>query len=165
VKKNSFKLIDSPPLEGCPKGGVEENEIIAIINNIPIRKNFVRNLPYNPKFKMLVREKRKAGNLAEVLFCQEVHKRKFYSIDFDRQRNIGQYIVDFYVKRLGLVIEIDGGSHIVKKEYDLQRQVFLESYGLKVFRCSDIDVQKNILQVMATLEQFIIKEFGWLETP
>lgn len=139
-----------------------EIEIIAIINKIPIRKNFVKNLPYNPNFKNLVKEKRKAGNLAEVLFWQKVHKKKFYCIDFDRQRNIGSYIVDFYVKRLGLVVEIDAGSHIVKKDYDRQRQLYLESFGLKVFRCTDEDVQKNIVIVMTNLEQFIIKEFGVL---
>lgn len=70
---------------------------------------------------MLAREKRKAGILPEVLFWQQVHKKKFYAIDFDRQRIIGDYIVDFYVKALGLVVEIDGSSHDHKQEYDAKR--------------------------------------------
>jgi hypothetical protein len=61
---------------------------------------------------------------------------------------------------LGLVIEIDGSSHDNKKEYDQERQSFLEAIGLKVFRCSDIDVKSNISGVLITLEQFIIKEYG-----
>lgn len=43
-------------------------EILTQINGIPIRRNFVENLPYNPDLKTLAREKRKAGILSEVLF-------------------------------------------------------------------------------------------------
>ncbi|WP_317228619.1 MULTISPECIES: DUF559 domain-containing protein [Chryseobacterium] len=43
-------------------------------------------------------------------------------MDFDRQRIIGNYIVDFYVKTLGLIIEIDGSSHDGKEIYDSIRQ-------------------------------------------
>jgi very-short-patch-repair endonuclease len=73
-------------------------ETLTTINNTPITKNFIENLPYNPKLKQLARDKRKAGILSEVLFWQQVHQRKFHQLDFDRQRIIGNYIVDFYVK-------------------------------------------------------------------
>ncbi|MDO9276165.1 MAG: DUF559 domain-containing protein, partial [Lutibacter sp.] len=101
---------NSPPLEGCPQGGVVNHEITATINNIPIIRNFVENLPYNPALSRLTKGKRKKRILSEVLFWLQVHKGKFHKIDFDRQRIIGNYIVDFYVKTLGLVIEIDGNS-------------------------------------------------------
>lgn len=123
-------------------------------------RNFVHNLPYNPKLKLLAREKRKAGILPEVLFWQQVHKKKFYAIDFDRQRIIGNYIVDFYVKALGLVVEIDGSSHDNKEKYDAKRQLFLENLGLKVFRLSNQVVKKNIDIGMQTLEGFIIEHYG-----
>lgn len=77
-------------------------EILTYINQIPISKNFIDNLPYNPKLKLLAREKRKAGILSEVLFWQQVRAKQFHNIDFDRQRIIGNYIVDFYIKALGL---------------------------------------------------------------
>lgn len=109
---------------------------------------------------MLARDKRKAGILSEVLFWRQVRAKQFYNIDFDRQRIIGNYIVDFYVKALGLVVEIDGISHQEKIEYDAVRQVFLESLGLKVFRVTDKDVKLRILNVMENLEQFIVSEFG-----
>ena len=97
----------SPRQEGSPKDGV----VLTTIGNVNIIRNFVHKLPHNPTLKKLAREKRKAGILPEVLFWQQVHKKKFYAIDFDRQRIIGNYIVDFYVKSLGLVVEIDGSSH------------------------------------------------------
>lgn len=96
-------------------------QILTTINGISIKRNFVENLPYNPKLKMLAREKRKAGIYSEVLFWQQVRAGLFYNIDFDRQRIIGNYIVDFYVKALGLVAEIDGISHENKIEYDAAR--------------------------------------------
>jgi very-short-patch-repair endonuclease len=160
-KKNyTTKEKNSPPPEGCPQGGVVLHEITATINNIPIIRNFVENLPFNPALSRLTKGKRKEGILSEVLFWQQVHKRKFHKIDFDRQRIIGNYIVDFYVKTLGLVVEIDGNSHDNKAEYDAKRQLYLENLGLKVYRIQDIDVKKNLSIVMLKLEKYIVEEYG-----
>ena len=142
------------------KVNLETPVVQTTIHNTPIYRNFIKNLPRNTKLRQLSKDKRKEGILSEVLFWQEVHKGKFHKIDFDRQRIIGNYIVDFYVKSLGLVVEVDGRSHDHKKEYDAQRQAYLENLGLKVFRCSDIDVKKNIDSVFRELEKFIIREYG-----
>ncbi|MDE5433953.1 endonuclease domain-containing protein [Elizabethkingia meningoseptica] len=135
------------------------NMVLTYINGIEIRKNFVEKLPFNPRLKVLLKDKRKAGILGEVLFWKQVRAKEFYSIDFDRQRIIGNYIVDFYVKSLGLVIEIDGSSHLDKQEYDKSRQNYLESLGLRVFRITDDDVRHNIAFVMKDLENFIIQHY------
>jgi very-short-patch-repair endonuclease len=135
-------------------------EILTHINGIPIRENYLENLPYNPKLKPLLHGKRKAGILSEVIFWKQVRAKSFHEIDFDRQRIIGNYIVDFYVKRLGLIIEIDGWSHDFKKEYDMGRQEYFESLGLKVFRISDFDVKNNLDVVMKSLEDFIIQHYA-----
>ncbi|MCU7618815.1 endonuclease domain-containing protein [Chryseobacterium sp. PBS4-4] len=140
-------------------------EILSQINRIPIRKNYVENLPYNPKLKPLLHGKRKAGILSEVIFWKQVRAKIFHEIDFDRQRIIGNYIVDFYVKKLGLVIEIDGWSHDVKKDYDEVRQKFLESLGLKIFRATDFDVKNNLGSVMKDLEDFIVENYAAETTP
>jgi very-short-patch-repair endonuclease len=73
---------------------------------------------------------------------------------------VTNYIVDFYVKTLGLLVEIDGISHENKIEYDATRQMFLESLGLKVFRVTDGDVKFRILDVMEALESYIVSEFA-----
>ena len=125
-----------------------------------IYRNFVENLPYNGALSQLAKNKRKAGILSEVLFWQQVHKGIFHKIDFDRQRIIGNYIVDFYVKTLGLIVEIDGSSHNNKQEYDANRQAYLESYGLKVYRITDIDVKKNLSNAMKGLEHYIVNEYS-----
>ena len=105
---------------------------------------------------------RKAGVLTEVIFWLQVHKGIFWKIDFDRQRIIGNYIVDFYVITLGLVIEIDGSSHDNKEQYDQKREEYLLSLGLKVYRISDLRIKHDLNNVMMELEKYIIEieEFG-----
>ncbi|WP_082014132.1 endonuclease domain-containing protein [Flavobacterium sp. AED] len=135
-------------------------EITAYINTYPIYRNFIENLPYNIKLKARSRVLRKAGVLSEVIFWLQVHKGIFWKIDFDRQRIIGNYIVDFYVKTLGLVIEIDGSSHDNKEEYDQKREDYLISLGLKVYKISDLRVKHDLNNVMMELEKYIVVEFG-----
>lgn len=123
------------------------DNILTYINGIPIKRNYIENIPYNDKLKQNAKELMKAGILSEELFWQQVHKKKFYNIDFDRQRIIGNYIVDFYVKSLGLIVEIDGSSHNDKYEYDDKRQKYFESLDLKVYRINDLDVKFHLVML------------------
>jgi len=54
------------------RGGRQEKtqtmkEILTHVNGVPIRRNFVENLPFNPQLIVLLKEKRKAGILGEVI--------------------------------------------------------------------------------------------------
>jgi len=135
-------------------------EITVYINGLPIYRNFIENLPCNIKLKARARALRKAGVLSEVIFWLQVHKGIFWKIDFDRQRIIGNYIVDFYVKTLGLVIEIDGLSHNDKETYDLKRDDYLISLGIRIYKISDLRIKHDLNNVMIELERYIIEEFG-----
>ena len=136
-----------------------QDEILTIIHNIPIKRNFVLNLPYNTSLKSRAKALRKAGNFSEVVFWKEVRNKSFWNIDFDRQRIIGNYIVDFYVKALGLVVEIDGEIHNFQEEYDEKREIYLIDLGLKVFRISTTKILFDTENAMKDLEQFIITEY------
>ena len=136
-----------------------QEEILTIIHNIPIKRNFVLNLPYNASLKSRAKALRKAGNFSEVVFWKEVRNKSFWNIDFDRQRIIGNYIVDFCVKALGLVVEIDGEIHNFQEEYDEKREMYLKDLGLKVFRISTTKMLFDAENVMKDLEQFIISEY------
>ena len=46
------------------------------------------SLPFNPALKERAKSLRKAGNLAEVLFWQQVKNKNFLGLDFDRQKII-----------------------------------------------------------------------------
>ena len=109
------------------------------------------SLPYNADLKELARQKRKAGILAEVLLWQQVHKKTFKGYDFDRQKIIGNYIVDLFCLDCGVVIEIDGDSHNEKAEYDEKRDNFLKSLGLIVIHVDAKDILGNLDGVMTML--------------
>ncbi|WP_188051307.1 type ISP restriction/modification enzyme [Flavobacterium sp. GP15] len=169
-KGGEFSISNSPPSEECPAVGVvfytgtgeQINKITPphfTIKNIKIYHNTITTLPYNPKLKERAKALRYAENLSEVLFWMQVHKNHFYKIDFDRQRIIGNYIVDFYAKKLGLVVEIDGLSHEGKEKYDAERERYLKSLGLKIFRIPVVDVLQNRSKVMNDLEKFIIDNY------
>jgi len=129
------------------------------IRDIKIAQHFIKDLPYNSNLKERTRGMRQARNLSEVLFWQQVTKGGFHNIDFDRQRIIGNYIVDFYAKKLGLVIEIDGSSHDNKVEYDKERELYLVALGLKVYRITVNDILKHLIPAMINLEDYIIDNY------
>lgn len=151
----------SPPLEGWPKDGVGSHEnILTFIDSIPIKRKQLAFLPAEKSLRGRARALRKMGNLPEIVFWQQVHKGKFYKIDFDRQRVIGNYIVDFYIKGLGLVIEIDGSSHNNKLQYDERRKTYLNNLGLQVWRITTTEVMMDVELVMEHLKIYILENFS-----
>ena len=129
------------------------------IHGVKIKKRTLPDLPKHVFLKGYARKNRKGGNWAEVVFWKQVHKKKFHEIDFNRQFVIGNYIADFYARSLGLVVEVDGGYHVTRKEYDAERDAFMRSLGIKVFRVTDGEVLHQTEQVMRELEGFILENF------
>ena len=168
IVANTIVAVSHSPLsEGCPQDGVllntptKNNALLPLkIRDIVLRENPVTQLPYNPNLKQRAKKLRQAKNLSEVLFWMQVTKGNFHNIDFDRQRVIGNYIVDFYIKKLGLVIEIDGSSHDNKIEYDIIREEYLIGLGLKVHRISVSDIMNKMQMVMASLEDYILEYYS-----
>ena len=108
-------------------------------------------LPYNSNLRDRARELRKTGNLCEVLMWQQLRNKNFKGYDFDRQKIIGNFIVDFFCVDCGVVIEIDGSSHDDKVEYDKSRDGFLCGLGLEVIHIRVPDVLNRMSDVMAML--------------
>jgi len=63
--------------------------------------------------------------------------------DFDRQKPVDQFIIDFYCKSLMSAIEIDGSIHdsAAAAEHDRERQARLERLGIRFLRFRDSDVR------------------------
>ncbi len=68
-----------------------------------------------------------------------------YPVRFQRQKAIGNYIVDFYCARARLVIELDGGGHYTAEqaEKDAIRSESLKSMNLTVLRICNLDIDRN----------------------
>ena len=111
---------------------------------------------YNPKLKQLARKLRNESTLSEILLWEELKTRKMLGYKFLRQKPIGNYIVDFYCSELKLVIEIDGDTHTEDTfEKDMIRQKWLESMGLTVLRFCDLEVKKDMDNVLMAIEGWI----------
>jgi very-short-patch-repair endonuclease len=112
---------------------------------------------YEGYLKELARKLRQNMTLGEVLLWQRLKRKQIQGYDFDRQRPIDRYIVDFYCKDLKLAIEIDGSSHDGEeaKLNDDIRQERLESLGVRFLRFTDADVKRNMEMVLDSIEQWI----------
>ena len=62
-----------------------------------------------------------------------------------RQKNIGNYIVDFFIASKRVVIEIDGLQHtmVENQEADKKRDEELQNLGIKVLRYTNFEVNNN----------------------
>jgi very-short-patch-repair endonuclease len=106
----------------------------------------------------------------EILLWKEFKLDHFWGIDFDRQKCIDNYIVDFYNKELMLVIEIDGFSHHHEEAFikDENRQSKLESFGIRFLRFTEAEVKYDMPNVLRSIEGMIIstiKENPFIKLP
>ena len=82
---------------------------------------------------------------------------KKLDITVNRQKVIGDYIVDFCISSAKLVIELDGSQHYEpdSKEYDKQRDEFLQSQGYTVLRFLNRDVNNNFEGVCLQIKKHL----------
>ena len=68
-----------------------------------------------------------------------------YPIRFQRQKALGNFIVDFYCAKARLVVELDGGGHYTTEqaEKDVLRTKELEGMELTVLRICNLDIDRN----------------------
>ena len=112
-------------------------------------------MPRNKNLKELSKEKRKESTLGEIIMWKKLRNKQFLGLDFDRQRLIGSFVVDFYCPSKRVIIEVDGDSHRSKEYYDKARHECLESLNLRVIHISDYDVKTNMPAVLKKLETFL----------
>jgi very-short-patch-repair endonuclease len=128
-----------PSLEGCRGGFMRAKKI----------------LPYNPKLKERARELRKNSTLSEVLLWGHIKGKQISGYDFDRQKPIDNFIVDFFCNELMLAIEIDGETHNYRVSQDRERQMKLEGLGVRFLRFTDEEVKRNIGGVLSVIENWV----------
>ena len=66
-------------------------------------------------------------------------------VTVNRQKNIGNYIVDFFIAKGRVVIEIDGAQHEMTDERvkDETRDSVLRELGITVLRYKNRDIREN----------------------
>lgn len=116
-------------------------------------------IPYRKDLVPLARKLRKNSTPGEIELWIGLRNKQMLGYDFDRQKPIHKYIVDFYCKEIRLAIEVDGRSHGFKIGYDNERQQKLESLGVSFLRFSESDA--NYTQsVLDEIERWILRNYG-----
>lgn len=82
--------------------------------------------------------------------------RRFAGWKFRRQTPFDLYILDFVCLDAKLVIEIDGGQHDERAEYDARRTAHLERCGFKVLRFWNNEVLANLDGVLTVVELHLL---------
>jgi len=74
-----------------------------------------------------------------------------------RQKPIDHYIVDFYIPKYLLVIEVDGEIHdsVECLEYDAFRDTMLQFYGLNVIRIRNEKIIDEYNSVVEKIEEHL----------
>ena len=80
-----------------------------------------------------------------------------YPVKFQRQKPIGNFIVDFYCFKANLVIELDGSQHYNEKqaEKDKIRTEKLEKFDLTVISIPNNEVDENFEGVCEYIDCFL----------
>ena len=106
----------------------------------------------------LRRALRKNTTVAEQIFWAKAADREFLNLKFRKQHAIGNYIVDFYCPELKLIVEIDGDTHAFNESImpDIERTLYLQSFGYRVIRYNNRDVLDNIDGVFQDLQEKIV---------
>ena len=115
------------------------------------------HIQYSENAKERGRELRRQGILGEVLLWEQLRRRQMRGYQFNRQKPLDNYIVDFYCRKLNLVIEVDGTSHQHDAAYlsDINREIVLREMGLHLLRFSEKEVRYQMENVLERI-------LGWM---
>ena len=78
-----------------------------------------------------------------------------YPEKFYRQREVDRYILDFYCKRAGIAVELDGGQHYeeVGQQRDADRTDVLNRLGITVLRFSNLEIDQEFEAVCMEIDR------------
>ena len=100
---------------------------------------------YNSKNIVLAKNLRKRATPQEKHLWYDFLRN--YEIKFQRQKVIGEYIVDFYCPSLKIAIEIDGNQHYSKEgiEKDKIRTEAINKQGVQIIRIPNKQIDKDFV--------------------
>ena len=116
------------------------------------KNNCVR---YRNSLTFMSQKNRNDMTVAEKIIWDKILSRDKTGYRFLRQKPIDRFIIDFYCPKLLLAIEIDGESHIHKKETDKMRDEFLKQIGVTTIRFTNEEVINNIEIVKKKINDLI----------
>jgi very-short-patch-repair endonuclease len=95
----------------------------------------------------------------ELILRSRLRGRQIYDCKFRRQFSFGPYCFDLYCPELKLAIEIDGDSHFGDgaEARDAARQAYIEAFGVRFLRFTNVDVRKSLYVVVNRIGDTILQ--------
>jgi very-short-patch-repair endonuclease len=119
-----------------------------------VMKEFPERTHSSKRFLQRRRYLRNNQTPEEAILWEEL-RGKSLGYKFRRQHSIGAYILDFYCPSKKLGIEIDGGQHILQRDYDKARDKEMEGLGIRIIRFSNEKIRKDLLGVLRVIGGFL----------
>lgn len=108
----------------------------------------------NPKNqKEFVKKLRRNMTDAERRLWSKLRSKQLMGLKFRRQHPLGPYIVDFVCLEKNIIIEIDGGQHVLDVDKDSSRDEWLKSEGFEVLRYWNNEVLKETSNVLDDIQR------------
>jgi very-short-patch-repair endonuclease len=105
------------------------------------------------------RELRRNSTTAEEILWQHVRdnrlgwkivRQKPILVDYFGEKRA--FVADFYCKKAGLVIEVDGKVHLQQKEYDELRTSLLNQTGFRLMRFTNEEILNSPFRVARKIQ-------------
>jgi very-short-patch-repair endonuclease len=114
-------------------------------------RNIVIGQKVRPDKVQRAKELRRKMTPEENILWQKLRANRLAGYHFRRQQVIAGFIVDFYCHVVGLVVEVDGGIHQTRTEYDQERDRILSARGLRVMRIPNADISRDLPSVLSRI--------------
>ena len=100
---------------------------------------------------------RKDSTDTEKLLWRYLRAKQISGLKFRRQEPIGKYIVDFVCFENRVLIECDGGQHMLQKDKDDQRDRWFIKQGFRVLRFWDNEILQQTKDVLKKIYEECIR--------
>jgi very-short-patch-repair endonuclease len=96
---------------------------------------------------------------SEVMLWARLKGRQLSGCKFRRQYGVGPFVIDFYSPEIKLGVELDGDSHFQEgaRAYDEQRTRYISSFGIRIMRFLNADVDENLDGVLEAIGQVVLE--------
>jgi very-short-patch-repair endonuclease len=102
------------------------------------------------KYVVAARNLRQELTAAEKIMWESLRGKRLNGLKFRRRHPYEHYVLDFFCVEHQLVVELDGSVHNLPDqiEHDEERTKFLNERGLKIIRFKNVEVEKNLPDVL-----------------
>ena len=108
-------------------------------------------------------QRRANASPAENKLWDTMKGKRFEGYAFRRQEIIERFIVDFYCRDIGLVVEVDGQEQQYTRAEEIIRQRYLESLNLRVLRFTDHEIGDDLPDVLQQIAAEVSERVEFLD--